>query len=223
MKSKYAAFLFTLLAASLSLRAQDLQYYEQSQEFYKLDQDSTYLFELREAYGQAKVYPRDMELPILIALAHYPELKDVRIHFLKGTQAVAHSAMPMNGTLFGKRKNRVYLINISTSVRPGLEATQFQNLSYNAQIGVMAHELAHISWYEERNTLELIGAGIAYWFKAFRISMERDTDLRTMERGLPHQLKAWSLQVHETHINDGRGDLYWSPEEIDQFIRGNAE
>lgn len=199
-------------------KSQDLAYYEAAQVHYEASEDSSSLLALREAYGKQKVYPAEMELEILIALAHYPELKDTRIHFMFREQDVAHSTSPLVGTLFSKKSKRVYMVYISTKVPTDLEGSLSSSMNYNARIGVMAHELAHISWYEQQNAFQLMGAAIGYLFPAYRRNMERATDYSVIGHNLAHQLWAWSTAVHEIHIADGRGDLYLSPEEIESQI-----
>lgn len=213
----YYTFLLIILGTA-PMRAQLPEHYRGLHRSYQVKEDSNYLRALRAEYGQNKIVPSALELPILIALAHYPELKEVPIHFILRKQKIAHSTRPDYYSLFNKKRKRRYVVFISTEVAKELQGTTTWSLPYNARIGAMGHELAHIAWYHQRNAFQLIGAGIAYSFPGYRQRFEQATDQRTLDHHLAYQLLAWSRAVHSLHIRDGRGDLYKSPAEIENLI-----
>ena len=208
-----ALWLLAVLFPVHELLAQSPEY-SGSNRIYDAKQDSLYAYLLKPEFGRNKVYPKQYEQEILIALAHYPELKEVSIHFLIEDGKAAHSTRPMIGTLFGKKAKRVYYVFISSDMPDDLKPTLSANLTYNSRIGVMGHELAHIAWYESKNTFQLMGVSVAYLFKSYRENMEKDTDRSAIQHHLGYQLLSWSEQVHPSHIADGRGNQYLSPEEI---------
>lgn len=217
-KGRFSIITFLLLAAVLSLKGQVPERYRGLHQAYRPAEDSLHLEALRAEFGQHKVIPQNLELPILIALAHYPELKEVPIHFVLREQKIAHSTRPDYYSLFNKKRKRRYVVFISTEVAEDIVETTTWSLPYNARIGVMGHELAHIAWYHQRNAFQLIGAGIAYMFPRYRERFEQETDQRTLDHHLAFQLLAWSRAVHRIHIRDGRGNLYKSPEEIEAIM-----
>ncbi|MEM6722929.1 MAG: hypothetical protein AAF598_02765 [Bacteroidota bacterium] len=170
--------------------------------------------QLAERYGQHKHLPKGYEKQALLALSFYPELKLTDIEFRLGSYVFAHTCRPKITALlnpFGKRK---YLITISDKLEGPLNATLFDSLPFEAQVGVLGHELAHILDYESKSSAALIKDGIGYGFYEYRKAFENATELRTIRKGLGYQLLAWSQTVHHLLKEDGRGDLYYSPEQI---------
>lgn len=217
-KWRLSIVLLLLMGGLLSLHGQVPERYLGLNASYRPSEDSLHLEALREEFGQHKVIPKDLELPILIALAHYPELKEVPIDFVLREQKIAHSTRPDYYSLFNKKRKRRYVVFISTEVAENILETTTWSLPYNARIGVMGHELAHIAWYHQRNAFQLIGTGIGYMFPRYRERFEQETDQRTLDHHLAFQLLAWSRAVHRIHIRDGRGNLYKSPEEIEAIM-----
>lgn len=188
--------------------------YEKSADFKNFDL-------LSKEFGQFKELPTGFELQALVALSHYPKLKNTPIHFVFKKGKVAHTSRPKIGSIFKAKQKRTYVITISNEIKPTLENTRLENLSYNAQIGVLGHELAHIVDYSSRNFFELISFGLHYIKKKDIIKTENQTDLTTIKHGLGYQLLQWSKEVHDLHIADGRGELYLSPEAIVVEIGNN--
>jgi len=168
-----------------------------------------------------KQLPESFEQQALIALAYYPDLADVSIRFVVEESSLAHTCQPDWLPLLWPSIKRSYTITISEELEDFLAATAFQKLSFDAQIGVLGHELAHIIDYEQRSNTQLIWMGICYLFESFRMQLERQTDMRAIERGLGFQLLAWSQTVHHLLSADGRGHLYLNPEQILQRIQEN--
>lgn len=172
--------------------------------------------QLRESFGEKKKFPEQLSTQVLIALAHYPELRKERIKFKFNKGKIAHTSKPIWYSLLIPFSKKAYLITISEKVKEGMDETMFSKLSYNAQIGVLGHELAHTVYYTKMNKISLIGLAKKYAKEEFRTDFERDTDKATIEHQLGFQLKQWSSEVHMYHIEDGRGEMYLSPEEIDR-------
>jgi len=188
-----------------------IKHYEKSADLKRYDS-------LLKEFGQNKELPPGFELQALVALSHYPQLKNTQIRFSIKKAKIAHTSRPEIGSIFKIQQKRKYVITISNQIKPALENTRLENLSYNAQIGVLGHELAHIVDYSSRNFFQLIGFGLHYIKKKDIIKTENQTDLATIEHGLGYQLLQWSKEVHDLHIADGRGQLYLSPEEIEVEI-----
>lgn len=172
---------------------------------------------LRAWYGKNKVIPKEIELPCLIALSHYPSLVDTRILFRYKKIRTTMSALPgrgVTGTLF----NRSYIVNINSD-RKNAGTINLSNLSFNARVGIIGHELAHIVQYQTCTGGELVLMGAGYMVPLVRKNIERSTDRRAIEAGLGKQLYAFTKYVLESN-ETGEGYLltkkkyYLSPSEI---------
>lgn len=152
---------------------------------------SEQLEELRNCYGQNKKGADAFELPCLIALSHYPELADVNIEFVYKKIATTMAARPRFNTLFRKKENREYRIFINTdSVR--VKGVLLHQVPFNAQVGIISHELAHIMDYESKSVACLAKTGIQYLSKGFRSRMEKETDMMAIKRGFGWQLYSFT-------------------------------
>ena len=87
-----------------------------------------------------------------------------------------------------KRKNkRAYRIFINDN--PELTGINYQDLSFNALVGWIGHEFAHLIDYSSMNNRELLGFIAAYVFdKREMRKTERQADKETIKRGLGIQL-----------------------------------
>lgn len=182
--------------------------------------DAMLLDSLRESCGQNKVLPPGFELQALRALSHYPELRDVSVEFVLCKSKIAHTSAPVFGSLLRRKSKRRYRVTISTETPPHREAGRLPNLSYNAQIGVLGHELAHTVDYLDRGFLNMIGLGIRYTFSKKTVrEWENFTDSTAIQHNLGHQLLAWSREVRHLLEADGRGENYLSPWQIEEAMR----
>lgn len=148
---------------------------------------------LREAVGQHKTFLPDYELASLVALTHYPELKDTKITFISKALSSTMAARPKGLNVFRKKGKRMYvvIINNTDDVKVPVDS-----VSFNAKVGVIGHELAHILDYENKSSLKVAANGIGYTSKKFRVKFERATDQRTIDHGLGWQCYDWSFYVY---------------------------
>lgn len=175
---------------------------------------------LRQAVGNNKTFLPQYELQALIALAHYPELKDAKIEFVQQKISSNLAARPKGFSVFrrkGKRQYRVF-VNFPESSRVPLDS-----VSFNGQIGVIAHELAHLAYYETKRTPRILLDGLWYWNLKFRARFEHDTDQRTIEHGLGWQLYDFSSFVLNYVTDDPeyvayKRRIYLTPEDIMQLL-----
>jgi hypothetical protein len=184
--------------------------------------DKKHFEALWQQYGNKKVLPKGYELQALRALSFYPELLRERIVFRFKDQNIAHSSAPSFLSLLNPFRQRKYFITISQILPIDLEPTLFSHLSYNAQIGVLAHELAHTSEYVRKSSLWIVVLGIKYVlgvFKSYKHHFEQETDKRAINHGAGYQLREWSKAVHEYHIRDGRGENYLSEQQITAILK----
>jgi hypothetical protein len=164
-------------------------HYEEA--YYRLRLDS-----LRTAFGFRKTYPPEYELQALLALSQYPELKQVPIHFQKVKQAmpmIAARPDPLN--LFRLRRNWIYDVYISEEAPEQLSHNLFTRFSFNAQIGILGHELAHTLFYQDKTASDMIVVGVQYLVSdPYKGKFEQDTDRSTIAHGL-----GWQVLEYATH------------------------
>jgi len=148
---------------------------------------------LRE-FGNNKTLPRGFELQSLIALSYFPELKNTRIEFrvkpaysLLQTRPVAHGIF--------SRKTRHYTITISDSSYWKLEPIRLDPMNFNAQVGVLGHELSHVADFSRRSLVGLVASGIGHLSSRYIDHFEFRTDSICLAHGLGYQLLAWSIFV----------------------------
>ncbi|GAD07342.1 hypothetical protein [Porphyromonas crevioricanis] len=175
---------------------------------------------LREIYGRNKLFLEEYIEPTLIALSYYPELRDVPIEFKYSSEATTMAARPISGFLLGKRKYGV-LINGDKN----FEGVLLQDTPFNAQIGIIGHELAHIADYNRKNIWGILGCLFRYLDQDRRPLFEKETDMATIERGLGWQLYDWAVYAmyHSPKATERYKEFkqytYMKPEEISYLIR----
>jgi len=170
---------------------------------------------MKTNFGLNKILPKKYELASLVALSYYPELKFTPINFVVKKLNSTMAARPA-GLQFlrpkGKRKYKVLLNNINPEV-------PLDSASFNAKIGIIGHEFAHIVDYESKSTVRLICNAFGYANKNFRAKFERSTDQRTINHGLFWQCFDFSTYVFKYHkanpkYLEYKRKYYMAPEEI---------
>lgn len=149
---------------------------------------------LKKEFGTNKTFLPKLELQALIALSQYPELKDVKIIFKHKKLNSTMAAKPTNISVLRKKGKRTYLIHLNDF--PESVNIPFDSASFSAQVGVIGHELAHITFYEKTSSWKLIGVAFKYINKSFRADFEKDTDRRTILHDLGWQLYAYKVFVN---------------------------
>ena len=169
--------------------------------------------------GYRKELPEGFELQTLLALRHYPELKSTHIKFIVKNAFIPLASRPAMFSLLRKRDQRTYWVIISDESLPQMESVLLKNLPFNAQVAIIGHELAHAAEYQTLNSYQLQYTGVFYLWGAFRASMEKGTDRRTIEHGLGWQLLEYAEHVREVSCSnkkqtDFMDKYYMNPEEI---------
>ena len=159
-----------------------------------------------EQYGHLKDIPQDMRSQVLIALSFYPELRNTKIILRYRKRRTPLSSRPRVWSTFRKKKNRTYVITISIKSNQHLMPILFSNLPYNTQIGVIGHELSHISAYRTQTSGQLLGLYTSLLKSKNVDAFEFSTDSTCIAHGLGHQLLAWSSYVRNAlDIPEWRG------------------
>jgi hypothetical protein len=185
----------------------------------QLEKKSGIADSLESIYGHHKIIPKEYRSQILMALSFYPQLKTTKIEFIVEPSVIPISSRPKPSTIFNREPDRWYCIVISNEGPDIMKEALLKNLSYNAQVGVIGHELGHTVFYRKRSSLGLVALGVAYPFNKFRMKFEKETDKRTIEHGLGWQLLKWAEELRPEGISTEFLDTYYlTPEEIIQVM-----
>jgi len=148
---------------------------------------SDHIEELELNFGTNKKIPPEIKLQTLIALSYYPKYKNLKIQFSYKKINSTMVCLPDWRDFFKKAENRKYKIHINNHPENQM-GVAFEQIPFNAQIGVIGHELAHIEDYLHKNIFSLLLTAFLYLTPNFRSKYEKKTDLLTINHGLGWQL-----------------------------------
>ncbi|MES1215477.1 MAG: hypothetical protein ABUT20_08170 [Bacteroidota bacterium] len=149
---------------------------------------------------------KEYELPILTALSHFPELKNLRINFVSREKYTPLSTRPAFMSMIKRKSRRTYIVTISSKSIDTLSHLLYKNLSLTEQIGIMGHELSHVVDFDNKNFFQSLHNAIGHLSKRFLDKMEYKTDMICIKHGLGRYLEAYSLHVRTTmHVKYWRG------------------
>jgi len=187
-----------------------------------------------KAFERNKKIPEELKQQALTALSFYPELVDTKIIFRIKKRKTPLTSRPRISNVFKAKKNRTYIITVSSEAKDYLSPILFSNLPYNAQVGVLGHEIGHVIEYKSKSSFQLIGLSFKLFNSAFVDSFEFNTDKRTVEHGLGYQLLDWSTYVRKAlgivewkgaseALSEGNkpeaSQRYMNPETIEKYIK----
>jgi hypothetical protein len=190
--------------------------------------------DLKSKLETNKTIIKDFEVQTLIALSYFPELKDIKIKFRLKNKTTPLATRPTFFSLFRSAKKRTYVITVSKQSNVLLDTITLKNLNFNAQIGVIGHELCHISDYLTRGFGKMNRIGLDIIFSKKRIDiLEFNTDMSCINHGLGFQLLDWSINVRENlkrpnwlgavNINaDEKSERYMNPSTIIEILRTHS-
>ncbi|WP_435624894.1 hypothetical protein [Flagellimonas sp.] len=151
-----------------------------------------------EQYTSKKKFPEEIRPQVLTALSYYPQLRDTRITFRFRKRKTPLTSRPRILHVFLPKKWRAYVITISTETTESFTPILFSKLPYDAQIGVLGHEIAHIVDYRDQTSFQLISLGFKLGNPSFTDEFEFKTDERAISFGLGFQLLHWSSFVRKS-------------------------
>lgn len=168
------------------------------------------------------IIPDSIREEALLALSHYPELKNTRIEFKfkKSIKKSIMQAQPSFWSLLKGKKNRSYFIFISESFEIEGEKFETKNIPENVMIGWLGHELGHIMDYRNRNSFDLIWFGIKYILLDNSIrEAERAADSYAVQKNMDsYILETKNFILNNTNLSEVYKDrikkYYLSPDEI---------
>ena len=219
----YSVFLAAPLAASGATPGADKR--PPVREYREAEQRRRY-DALQTEFGRLKELPPGFELQALLALSHFPELKNVHIRFIIADVDIPLSSRPHWASMLRSAEERTYLVVIDSERDGGGDALLLKNQPFNAQVGILGHELAHTLYYLERGFFGIAGDGICQLSRC-RIDFERDTDRRLIAHGLgwqrlDHALflrREFAASEAEAMTTEGGSGAYMSPAELQQEMQ----
>ncbi|MES2798915.1 MAG: hypothetical protein V4638_02785 [Bacteroidota bacterium] len=174
---------------------------------------------MRKEWGQNKsnISPK-YELPILIALSYYPELKNAHIDFKEQKIKTSMNAQPTLGSiLFRKKDNWHFTVRINNQEKDSM--VHVSQVPFNALVGVFGHEFYHFMDYKTKKPGHFLGFLFKYMSKKGKKKVEYYTDLGTIKRGLGWQ--CYDFEHYVQHVSKAtvaykkfKAETYLSAEQI---------
>ena len=182
-------------------------------------------------YAYKKQIPEEFRIPILTALSHFPELKDIHINFAIKRAYTPLCTKPAFRSMVKRKGHRTYIITISDQTIDTLSHLLYKNLQFTEQVGIMGHELSHVADFNSKNFFQSSGNVIGHLSKRFVDKMEYKTDLICIQHSLGKYLETYSLHVRKTmHVDYWRGvdhvfekddhfERYMNPATIERYMQ----
>jgi hypothetical protein len=158
--------------------------------------------------------------PLDSAAKSFPELNGYSIEIRRKHIGTMMAARPKPDFIFRKKENRKYVIFITDKPEMNPDSV-YASMSYNAQLGVLGHELSHILDYRNKNNWQMLCFGINYVFN--KKTIEAKTDLTAVKRGFGKELIEYTRYIHRSpHVNRRyllkKKRFYLSASEIEENI-----
>lgn len=191
---------------------------EPKRQYLEAEQQQRYPY-LLERFGNNKILPKGFELQALTALSYFPRLKDIKIEFILRDEPVPMAARPTFLSVFKSAKYRHYQVISDTIMDEPRSALLLKNQPFNAQIGILRHELAHIDYYLDRSFFGLMADALCQ-LTSCREAFEEENDLRLIMQGLGWQRYDHAVFVSENikpenvSNNTAEGSVYLNPKEL---------
>ncbi len=179
------------------------------------DFDPDYYYGIKDSlvniYGYKKTFIPEYELPAIIAISFYPELDSTIIELKSKRLKRFGNVRPKSDFLFRKPSNRKYIIIINKHAREVL-GFAFDDIPFNAQIGLFAHEFAHISDYTKKNNLKIMLFGLKYIF------MQKNIERYTDKIAIKHNLGLQLYELREFVLNNPDTDKDYLKYKEDNYL-----
>ena len=176
---------------------------------------------------ELKTNDKRLQTAFYVALSRYPELHGKKISLRLKSIPSTMQAQPDASFLFKRRVKRGYHIFVNDNPEP--TGIDYRELSFNALVGWLGHELAHLIDYSSMKNRELLGFVTAYVFDKREMKRtERQADRETIKRGLGVQLLDGAHFFHKSKkvskkYRKKNQKYYLSEEEIIADIKKNCD
>ncbi len=154
---------------------------------------------LIDIIGPHKGLPKGFEVAAAIAYSAYPELRDVKIDMvLTQKGAPMESSFNVWSMILPGKKNRKYKILLNDAENTSFDPILLRNLPFDAQVGILAHELGHVVYYHKLNLIQIAKWGWKYiQDDEYHAIHERTTDLMPIYHGLGSQIYQYAYFVRK--------------------------
>jgi hypothetical protein len=129
-------------------------------------------------------YPSEIENALMLALSFFPELKNIDIEISYASISTTMNCRPLIGSLFTTK--RIYQMQINN--HENFDGILMEDVPFNALVGILGHELAHIVDYEAGGILRVIKRGLDYALPSTKTKFEHEIDMLTIQKGLGWQV-----------------------------------
>ena len=151
---------------------------------------------LKAIIGDNKGLPEGFAAAAAIAYSAYPQLKDVNIDMILTQEGAPMESSFNIWSLFGPRKSRQYRILLNDAQNTFFDPILLRALPFDAQVGILAHELGHVVYYHKLNLFQIGKWGLRYLRSdEFAATHERTTDLMPVYHGLGSQIYQYAHYV----------------------------
>ena len=151
---------------------------------------------LEAVVGPNKGLPAGFEIQALLAYSAYPELKGVKVDMVLTQEGAPMESNFNMASLFGVGSNRHYRILLNNAEGTPYDEILLRSLPFDAQVGILAHELGHVAYYHRHNTLQIAKWGIKYSTDDdFRAIHEKGTDMMVVYHGMGSQIWQYAHYV----------------------------
>lgn len=145
------------------------------------------------------IYGTHYDSVINRVLDAYSPLNKQQIVFKEKNLKTTMATRPQMDFIFRKKKDRIYRIFIDTLVEDS-NGLLLKFLPYDALVGILAHEFAHIVDYEMRTNRGIISLGLNYSRLQGKVEIENRVDSITMEFGFADESIAFAEFLAETGL-----------------------
>lgn len=130
-------------------------------------------------------------------LKFYPkmEVKDIRVKYVK-SKTIA-DIKPNFGSIFKLPEQRSYTVYFSKQTGTTLDSVLLDNLSFNAQLGLIANQVSIIEDMSTGGFFNFLSWYFKHLGRKGRRNIVKEAQLKTLEMGLGHQLLALNREYDE--------------------------
>jgi len=130
-------------------------------------------------------------------LKFYPKMrvKNIQVKYTKSPIAV--KTKPKFGSIFKLPSQRVYTIYFSKQTKTTVDSVLLGNLSFNAQLGMIANQISVIEDMATGGFFNFVGFYFKQLSRKGKNSIKSEAELKTLEVGLGYQLLEFNRESEE--------------------------
>lgn len=158
-------------------------------------------------------------------LKFYPKMlvKHIVIDYNQSSTVV--KTRPTFSSIFSPPSQRVYKISFSKNTKSTMDSVILKNLSFNSQLGLIAHQVSVIEDYSTSGIFYMLG-----WYFKLHSAKEKkthylETEEKTLEVGLGYQLlslnKETESKLRIEHWTNTKGYAYYAKHLADLPMRSD--